>query len=286
MKCTVTTIAALLIAVATAAPGRGPWGGPNRAHSKAATTASASTSNEAIGTTSASTVIEAAITADASTATEAATTTSADTATQICAQYGTTTSGAYLFNQDIWGESTGTGSQCSEVTSYNGNSIGWETTWSWANTASEGSQVRSYANVETSVEHVQLSAIESMQSTWEWAYSGNDVVADVSYDAFTSATEGGTQEYEIMIWLGALGGVTPIGGDTVVASPTIGGHVFNLYKGENTDTHTMVFSYVAQSQIQNFSGDVMGFFNYLIQNQGLSSSQYIISIGAGTEAFT
>lgn len=46
-----------------------------------------------------------------------------------------------------------------------------------------------------------------------------------------------------------------------------------------------MFSFVATSTVNNFSGDVKTFFTYLIKNQGLSKSQYLISAGAGTEPF-
>lgn len=92
-----------------------------------------------------------------------------------------------------------------------------------------------------------------------------------------------------MIWLAAIGGAGPIssaynadGTAKIVATTTIGGHKFNLYKGPNGST--TVFSFLPASvQIADFNGDVNAFFQYLSQNQGLSSSQYLISLGAGTE---
>lgn len=92
-----------------------------------------------------------------------------------------------------------------------------------------------------------------------------------------------------MIWLASLGAVGPIsssydssGKPVPVASPTIGGRSFKLYKGSNGSN--IVFSFVAKSQINSFSGDVKEFLDYLISHQGLSASQYLISSGAGTEA--
>lgn len=86
-----------------------------------------------------------------------------------------------------------------------------------------------------------------------------------------------------MIWLAALGGAEPIGYGTPIASPTIGGITWNLYKGPNTWT---VFSFVAASEQKDFSGDVWQFFSYLIDNQGLPADYYLQTIQAGTEAFT
>ena len=40
------------------------------------------------------------------------------------------------------------------------------------------------------------------------------------------------------------------------------------------------------NNVASFSGDLMDFFSYLIKNQGFKDSQYLISVGAGTEPFT
>ena len=89
-----------------------------------------------------------------------------------------------------------------------------------------------------------------------------------------------------MIWLGALGGAGPISSTgSPVATPTIDGNTWDLYKGPNGDT--TVFSFVAGGKhVESFGGDVMDFLNYLVKNQGLSDSQYLVSVGAGTEPFT
>jgi xyloglucan-specific endo-beta-1,4-glucanase len=117
------------------------------------------------------------------------------------------------------------------------------------------------------------------------SYSGDSIVADVSYDAFISSSDStsAAHNYEVMIWLAALGGAEPIGYGTPVASPTIDGITWNLYEGPNTWT---VFSFVATSEVTDFSGDVMNFFNYLIDNFGVPSDYYLQVIQAGTEAFT
>lgn len=47
-----------------------------------------------------------------------------------------------------------------------------------------------------------------------------------------------------------------------------------------------VYSFVAESTITSFSGDMLEFFTYLVDNQGLSSSLYLIDVQAGTEPFT
>ena len=117
------------------------------------------------------------------------------------------------------------------------------------------------------------------------SYTGSNIVADVSYDTFLGNSGSGSANYEVMVWLAALGGAGPISSTgSPIATPNIGGTTFKLYKGPNGST--TVFSFVASSEITNFSGDLMNFFNYLVTSQGVSSSQYLQSIGAGTEPFT
>lgn len=62
--------------------------------------------------------------------------------------------------------------------------------------------MKSYPNVVVNVQQVALSKIKSIQSTWQWKYTGNNLVTNVAFDAFTSATPGGSEQYELMVWLG------------------------------------------------------------------------------------
>lgn len=102
---------------------------------------------------------------------------------------------------------------------------------------------------------------------------------------FTSSSATGSNEYEIMIWLAALGGAGPISSTgSPIATPTIDGVTWNLFSGPNGAM--TVYSFVAQSQASSFSGDLLDFFEYLESSQGYPSSQYLLSIGAGTEPFT
>lgn len=216
------------------------------------------------------------------TAASAAPTSTIEKRASICGQWDSATTGSYTLYQDLWNENEGTGSQCSQINGLSGNTVKWSTSWSWSGNSN---QVKSYANIVTKVTSTKLSGISSLPTVWDWSYSGSSIVADVSYDIFTSATSGGSNAYEIMIWLAALGGAGPISSTgSPVATVTLAGHSFKLYSGPNGDT--TVFSFVAVSEITAFSGDIMTFLNYLISNQGLSSSQYLTSIGAGTEPFT
>lgn len=117
------------------------------------------------------------------------------------------------------------------------------------------------------------------------SYSNTDVVADVSYDMFLSSSASGSEEYEIMVWLAALGGAGPISSTgSPIATTNINGVTWKLYSGPNGAT--TVYSFVAESTTTSFSGDMKEFFNYLTENEGVSTSLYLIGVQAGTEPFT
>lgn len=115
--------------------------------------------------------------------------------------------------------------------------------------------------------------------------TGTNVVADVAYDLFTSSSADGDEEYEIMIWLAALGGAGPISSTgSTIATPTVGGQSWSLYSGPNGQM--TVFSFVASSTTEDFSADLNDFLKYLQEEQGLPSSQYLTHVQAGTEPFS
>ncbi|VDB99564.1 unnamed protein product [Peniophora sp. CBMAI 1063] len=159
--------------------------------------------------------------------------------------------------------------------------------WTWTG----GTGIKSFTNLQQNDgANQQLSAISSIQTTWDWSISSSNIVADVAYDTFTSATSGGSAAYEIMVWLanynaGPISSSYDSSGQPVpvASSITIAGHTWNLYSGSNGAN--AVFSFLPTSGvITSFSGDLMDFFSYLIDNQGLSSSQYLTTLQAGTEA--
>ncbi|OAF55848.1 hypothetical protein VC83_08012 [Pseudogymnoascus destructans] len=99
----------------------------------------------------------------------------------------------------------------------------------------------------------KVSAIKSIPSKWSYTAGGNS---------------DGSSDYGLMIWLAALGGAGPISATgSPIASVTVADHQWNL------------------CQISSFDGDLKAFYTYLGSSQGFSSSQYVTSIGAGTEPF-
>ena len=85
--------------------------------------------------------------------------------TTQCGQYDSITTGGYILYQDLWGEASGTGSQCSTLDSASGGSIAWSTSWSWAGGSN---QVKSYANAVLQFTSAPLSQIGSIPTTWSW----------------------------------------------------------------------------------------------------------------------
>ncbi|KAH8878990.1 concanavalin A-like lectin/glucanase [Thozetella sp. PMI_491] len=204
-------------------------------------------------------------------------------ASTTCDQWGSFTTGSYILYNNLWGKDSGTGSECTTLNSLSGNTLSWSTSWSWSGGSSS---VKSYPNAVLQFSARQLSAISSIPTTWKWSYTGTSVVADVAYDLFTSNSCGSTTAaYEIMIWLDALGGAGPISSTgSTIATPTIDGVSWKLYKGPNGSM--TVFSFVASTAQTSFSGNLHDFLAYLTSNQGLPSSQCLYSLGAGTEPFT
>ncbi|KAF2124850.1 glycoside hydrolase family 12 protein [Dothidotthia symphoricarpi CBS 119687] len=200
-----------------------------------------------------------------------------------CGQWDSAVTGAYTVYNNLWGSAQATsGSQCTGVDGLSGTTLKWHTKWSWTGGAGH---VKSYANVVTKISQKSLSSIKSLKSTWKWGLTGTSLVANVSYDLFTGPQATGNADNEIMIWVAALGGAGPISSTgSPIATVTLAGTSWKLYYGLNSSTK--VWSFVASSQVTNFSGDLMDFVNYLSTNQGLSKSQILQSVGAGTEPFS
>ncbi|OBZ78117.1 putative xyloglucan-specific endo-beta-1,4-glucanase A [Grifola frondosa] len=207
-----------------------------------------------------------------------------------CGQWDTVSAGPYTLLLDLWGEAgASAGSQCSNLVSLSGTSVAWETVWTWTG----GSGVKSFSNVQLDVGvNKQLGQIQSMPSTWTWTQSASGtIVADVAYDLFTASTPGGANVNEIMMWLanvnaGPISAVYSASGQPVpVASDlSIAGHTWDLYSGSNGANEVFSFLPAGGAVVESFSGDVLGFIQYLMEHEGVSAEQYLVTAQAGTEA--
>ncbi|KAI5479670.1 hypothetical protein MNV49_003180 [Pseudohyphozyma bogoriensis] len=131
----------------------------------------------------------------------------------------------YTLNNDLWGMSTGSGSQTTTKGAVNGSVVAWSTEYDWSGGSGD---VKSYAHVAVTegLGH-PLSSISTIPTVYDWYYKSpsSDLVADV-------------------------------------------------------------YSFVATEEIAKYDADLMQFFTYLINNEGVSSAQYLTGVQAGTEPFT
>lgn len=86
----------------------------------------------------------------------------------FCGQWDSQVTGSYTVYNDLWGEAEATsGSQCTTINSLSGNTLAWETAWTWTGGSSS---VKSFANAAYTFTAKQLSSIESIPTTWKWRY--------------------------------------------------------------------------------------------------------------------
>ncbi|HEY7419854.1 MAG TPA: cellulose binding domain-containing protein [Ktedonobacteraceae bacterium] len=212
-------------------------------------------------------------------------------AAQVCNNGDSITMGKYWLNNNLWGASTGSGSQCISDTSINGSTIAWQTSWNWTG---QTNAVKSYDSsvlgwhwgwkISNTGLPIQLSSNQPVQTSW--SYNFNQTTAggyDVSYDTWLSPNANlgnANPSNEVMIWLSHGGGVSPVGSKQTTV--TIDGTSWDLWEGSAS---WQVDSFVRTSNTSSQSLNLMDFYNYLI-SRGLSSSDYLLSVESGTEIFT
>ncbi len=213
-------------------------------------------------------------------------------ATEVCNNGQSITMGKYWLNSNLWGASSGSGSQCIWNTSQNGSTIAWGTSWNW--TGSPNS-VKSYDSsvlgwhwgwqISNTGLPIQLSSNQSVQTSWSFNLNQTTPGGiDVSYDTWISPNANlgnANPSDEVMVWLYHSGGVQPVG--SAQTTVTIDGMSWTLWEGS---TSWQVHSFVANSNVTSASLNLMDFYNYLISRGSLSSSKYLLSVEQGTEVFT
>ncbi|OBZ71677.1 Endoglucanase-1 [Grifola frondosa] len=184
--------------------------------------------------------------------------------------------GSFTLCQNLWGRTAGVGSQNSTLISTSGNSISWLTDYTWAEAPNN---VKSYANVLHNT---------AMGMQWSYEVESSGIRADVSYDIWTGVPSSGSpassaSSFEIMIWLSGLGGIQPVGSQ-IVSGISLAGYTWNLWRGPNANWQVLSFV-SADGNINDFNADLKDFFDYLIANQGVASTQFLQAIQTGTEPF-
>lgn len=205
-------------------------------------------------------------------------------AQDLCDQYSYYSANGYNFNNNAWGQSAGTGSQCTHVDQLLNPGVAWHTEWTWSG---GDNNVKSYPYSGRELSSKKLvSDIGSMATKAEWRYLGDNIRADIAYDLFTAADpnhDTSSGDYELMVWLGRRGGVQPIGSST--GTVNVAGSNWDLWVGYNGPMK--VFSFVAVNEIATFEADLKSFFTHITNAQGFpASQQHLITVQFGSEPFT
>jgi xyloglucan-specific endo-beta-1,4-glucanase len=227
----------------------------------------------------------------------AAATDTADAADRRCEAFAEIPMGRYWINNNLWGQDAGSGTQCVEDLSQDGETIGWRTDWDWTG---EPYQVKSYASAvlgwhwgwkaqDTGLP-VRLAEGAPVPSAWDYEVA-TDGTAAVNYDLWLHETADPDWEDdpsdEVMIWLSAHGGAGPIGDrvDTV----RVAGQSWDLHRGEILDDagrHMWwVHSFVHTEGTTSFEADLADFTGALVERGDLREEQYLSSVQAGVEVF-
>jgi hypothetical protein len=209
-----------------------------------------------------------------------------------CSDGSSITLGKYWVNNNQWGADAASGQVCIWSTCESGNTIGWGTSWNW--TGGDAAQVKSYGSVVLGWQWgwkvtntglpVQLSSNRKVTCGWTFTATSTGNF-NVAYDLFAhpSADPGTSSDPtdEIMIWL-YRNNASPIGAQQ--ASASVAGTDWNLHRGSNGRWNVM--SYVRASNTQSATFDTMLFMKDLVNRGWIAGSKYLVSVQAGSEAFT
>lgn len=214
--------------------------------------------------------------------------------TQLWKDGDSLTLGKYWLNSNLWGAGTGSGSQSLWETSQRDATIAWGTKWDWNGQATS---VKSY-NCAVLGWHwgwkltdtglpLQLKENRSVQASWDFQLQETRPGGlNVSYDLWLSNDPhlgNANADHEIMIWLYRSGDISPIGTKQVTVA--LGGAIWELWEGSLPECGWPVHSFVRTAHTTSQTLNLNEFFAFLIE-RGIDSSQYLISVEAGTEVFT
>jgi hypothetical protein len=209
-----------------------------------------------------------------------------------CAPFGSITVGRYWLNNNLWGQNSGSGTQCITSNSSSGTQIGWSTNWSWTG---QSNSVKSYdssvlgwhwgVKVPNTGLPTQLSANRNVNTSWQYAVTQNGAnTLNVSYDLWlhtiSNPTFANNPTDEVMVWTFRAGGAGPVG--TRQATVSIGGTNWDLYRG---NIGWNVFSFVRTTNTTSVSLNLRDFLNNLVSRGWMANSKFLTSVEAGTEVF-
>jgi hypothetical protein len=160
-----------------------------------------------------------------------------------CDQWGNWVNGGYTLYNNIWG--SGRGPQCTWANS--------PTNWGvWANHPNTGG-VKSYPN-STKWSGKRVSALGTLSSSFNVTVPTSGVAFTSTFDVWSS-----DNQHEIMLWVNKYGAVGPIGG--FQTSATVGGHSWNVYRGNNGSINVM--SFLRTSNTNSGTVDIKAIVNWI-----------------------
>jgi xyloglucan-specific endo-beta-1,4-glucanase len=121
--------------------------------------------------------------------------------TKLCDQYGYHAANGYYFNNNRWGQGSGSGDQCLTVFNTQGGGVSWQADWTWSG-GENNVKAYPYSGLQMSSKK-PISNIGSLPSSAQWSYTGNNIRANVAYDLFTASDpnhDTSSGDYELMVW--------------------------------------------------------------------------------------
>jgi hypothetical protein len=179
-----------------------------------------------------------------------------------CAQWGTTSLNGYTLYNNIWGR--GAGSQC--IWADSGTKWGVR-----ANHPNTGG-IKSYPNATKAINKT-INSISSLSSSYDVSVPSSGAY-NSSYDIWDTR-----HDYEIMLWVNYNGAVGPIGSRQGTA--TLGGHTWNVYKGNNGSNQ--VFSFLRTSDSNSGTVDILPILKWLKDTKGWMRNEKIGDVQFGYE---
>ncbi|MBT2409134.1 hypothetical protein J7I94_00930 [Streptomyces sp. ISL-12] len=179
-----------------------------------------------------------------------------------CDQWGNTTLNGYTLYNNIWG--SGAGSQCVWANS--------GTNWGvWADHPNTGG-IKSYPNSKKVI-NKPITSLTSLTSSYNVTVPSSGAY-NTSYDIWDT-----DYDHEIMLWVNHNGAVGPLG--TSQGTVTLGGHTWNVYKGDNGAN--AVYSFLRTSDSTAGTVNILPVLKWIKDTKGWIGDETIGDVQFGYE---
>ena len=197
----------------------------------------------------------------------------------------------YLFN-NLWGEKSGSGSQCSWVETFDENEkdISWNSNWDWYE---NDLLIKSYVSIVYGwhwgwkVRDIALPAeiaeLKQIKTNWEFDIreerKGN---INITYDIWLSNKKINNEnpDEEIMIWIYKNGNVPAIGKKK--EDLEIMQIEWELWEGLHPENNWPVFSFITKENMNIVEFDILSFMKEIKNLR----SKYLLSVQSGIEVLS